>query len=399
MVRGKKHASAHPKITVPLKRVKVPKKLAAKFVHYFVPHKKNDYKPLFLRAGTVGATTALILVLFVGADFADQALITNRSPQFAAVVVSTLVDLANTDRTQNGLPMLTVSPVLEQAAQLKANDEAAKSYFAHISPAGDDPWHWFSQAGYDFSYAGENLAVYFSDSDAVNTAWMNSPEHRANILSDNFTQIGIATAEGVYQGQQTVFVVQEFGTPAAFASASASQDTSKNNSGAQTAPVARATPAPSAVDAIPVAIAAEQLPNQAPIVKGTSTETAETAQVAPTPEKVTVLQETPTFIAVENTGAPAPTIAAATAGSTPAAPAPNPVTSALWKFVTSPLTDLAFVYGIIGAIVALSLILEVAVEVRRQHPHRIAMGLSLICLMVILIYAGHTFIAGQLTIV
>jgi len=48
----------------------------------------------------------------------------------------------------------------------------------------------------DFTYAGENLAVDFSDSQDVTTAWLNSPEHRANIMDTHFTQFGIAIATG-----------------------------------------------------------------------------------------------------------------------------------------------------------------------------------------------------------
>jgi uncharacterized protein YkwD len=334
------------------------KRLSKKFKHYFIPHKGNKFKPLFLRIETVGATTALILVLFFGAAAADHFLVTSSSPQVAAVVASTLVDLANTDRTQNGLP------------GLKADDEAAKSYFAHTSPDGQDPWYWFAQAGYHFTYAGENLAVYFSDSDAVNTAWMNSPEHRANILNDHFTEIGIATAQGMYQGQETTFVVQEFGTPAAVA-------VHTINSALQ-----------AAVASAPAASAA--VTGGTPSVKGASIKEA----------PVHVLEQTPTFIAVENTDAPAPDLApAGVPREVSAAATTNPIQTTLLKFVTSPQTDLDFVYTIIGAIVALALILEVAIEVRRQHPHRIAMGLSLISLMIILVYVGHTLVAGQLMIV
>jgi hypothetical protein len=372
-ISEKRNASEHPRITRPLKRMKVTKGVASKFVHYFVPHKRNDYKPLFLHVRTVSVTTALILVLFVSAQVVDHFMITSGSPQVAAVVVSTLIDLANADRTTDNLPSLTVSPLLMEAAQEKADDEAAKGYFAHISPDGRDPWYWFSQAGYDFTYAGENLAVYFSDSNAVNTAWMNSPEHRANILSDHFTEIGIATAQGLYQGQETTFVVQEFGTPAAIAEA----------------------PVPDTVlPASPVIASAPPAAQvtESPAVKGASA-------VAAAPQRVKVIQESPTYIAVENLDAPAPQFNQNTAGSTPAAPVPDPTQSAFWKFVTSPQTDLAFLYGIIGAITAMALILEVAIEARRQHPHRIVMGLSLITLMIILIYAGHTLVAGQLLIV
>ena len=76
------------------------------------------------------------------------------------------------------------------------------------------PWFWFAEANYQFSYAGENLAVFFGDSEDVVDAWLNSPSHRANLLNQQFTEIGIAVAEGTYQGQETTFIVQLFGTPA-----------------------------------------------------------------------------------------------------------------------------------------------------------------------------------------
>jgi hypothetical protein len=135
------------------------------------------------------------------------------SPQAAAVVSAILVDLANGDRASNDRAILKMNPVLVTVAQAKANDMAAKGYFAHTSPEGVDPWHWFKEAGYSFTYAGENLAIDFVDSADVERAWMDSPTHRENILNSHYTEIGIATAEGVYEGHPTVFVVQEFGAP------------------------------------------------------------------------------------------------------------------------------------------------------------------------------------------
>ena len=141
----------------------------------------------------------------------------------AAVIASALVDLTNADRTANQLSTLTVSPALTAVAQMKANDMAAKGYFAHVSPEGLSPWHWFRQGGYTFIYAGENLAIDFTESVDVERAWLNSPKHRENILGAQFTEIGIAVATGTYQGKQTVFVAQMFGTPAEVVTASAPQ--------------------------------------------------------------------------------------------------------------------------------------------------------------------------------
>jgi len=135
------------------------------------------------------------------------------SGQQAAVIAAVLVDLANDDREHNGRSSLKVSPQLQAAAQSKANDMAARSYFSHTTPEGHDSWYWFKQAGYSFTHAGENLAVDFFDSIDVERAWMNSPTHRANIIDSRYTEIGIAIAKGTFEGHDTVFVVQMFGTP------------------------------------------------------------------------------------------------------------------------------------------------------------------------------------------
>lgn len=136
------------------------------------------------------------------------------SGQQAAVIAAVLVDLANKDRVAEGLQSLRVSPELQTAAQAKANDMATRGYFSHTTPEGYDSWYWFRQAGYIFTHAGENLAVDFSDSIDVERAWMNSPLHRANIVDGRYAEIGIAVAQGTYEGRATTFVVQMFGAPA-----------------------------------------------------------------------------------------------------------------------------------------------------------------------------------------
>ncbi len=165
---------------------------------------------LLSSAGLIVAGSLIASSFFITLLLASPALI---STQFAAVVTSRLVSLTNGDRSDQGLGTLTVNPVLVAAAQAKADHMAANSYFAHTSPDGSTSWSWFNKAGYRFAYAGENLAVDFTDSGDVNRAWLNSPTHRANIMNGKFTEIGIATAEGTYQGRKTVFVVQMFGTP------------------------------------------------------------------------------------------------------------------------------------------------------------------------------------------
>lgn len=134
-------------------------------------------------------------------------------PNVAAVISSVLIELTNADRTTGGLATLAVNPLLTEVAEAKARDMAENGYFAHTSPDGKTPWYWFSQKGYTFAYAGENLAVDFTESIDVQRAWMQSSTHRANIVGTQFSEIGIAVAEGTYQGRPATFVVQVFATP------------------------------------------------------------------------------------------------------------------------------------------------------------------------------------------
>ncbi len=179
---------------------------------YFIPNRGNNYKPHIWREAGATVVFVFVVMLFLGA--VSGHLIITHTDLTALVLPKVLVDYANEDRLNEKYRELAINPVLEKAAQLKANDMATKGYFAHKSPEGRTPWYWFDQAGYDFTFAGENLAVNFVDSVDVNKAWMNSPGHRANIMNNSFTEIGVATAEGVYEGRRTVFVVQLFGRPA-----------------------------------------------------------------------------------------------------------------------------------------------------------------------------------------
>ena len=160
----------------------------------------------------LGIAVAIIVGGFVGALATSEVLL--KGGRMAAVVTSTLVSQTNDERSEAGLSDLTVNPLLVAAAQAKADHMAANSYFSHTSPDGTTSWQWIVDQGYRFAYAGENLAVNFTDSRSVTDAWMASPTHRANIMNGRFTQVGIASAVGEYKGREAVFVVQMFGTPA-----------------------------------------------------------------------------------------------------------------------------------------------------------------------------------------
>jgi len=129
---------------------------------------------------------------------------------FADITKSALEILANQTRQSLGLNALVENPKLNEAARLKAEDMVRNQYFSHTSPTGVTPWFWFSKAGYDYKYAGENLAIGFFGSNEVFNAWLNSPSHRQNLVNPNYKEIGTAVLEGFGQNSAVV-VVQFFG--------------------------------------------------------------------------------------------------------------------------------------------------------------------------------------------
>jgi len=133
-------------------------------------------------------------------------------PKMAEVLPSVLVMLTNQERAMQDINTLETSSLLTVAAQAKANDMATREYFSHVSPEGLTPWFWLDGVNYPYEKAGENLAVNFVDSEDVIKGWLQSPTHKANIMSEKYEEIGIATAQGKYKGKQAIYIVQYFGT-------------------------------------------------------------------------------------------------------------------------------------------------------------------------------------------
>jgi hypothetical protein len=131
--------------------------------------------------------------------------------QLANVSSSELVQLANKSRVAEQTSVLAPHPLLKRAAEMKLDHMEKNQYFAHVSPDGIDPWHWFRTVGYDFQLAGENLAMNFKESEDVNQAWLDSPTHRANLMNAGFVDVGIAARKITMNGKKTVLVVQVFG--------------------------------------------------------------------------------------------------------------------------------------------------------------------------------------------
>lgn len=298
---------------------------------HFIPHEGNDHQPHFLRGDNIRFLVFIVFVIEIGVLLAPSipilSPVNNRFT--AAVLPSVLDDLTNQNRQEQHLTVLAVNPILNKVAELKAEDMATKGYFAHTSPEGKAPWYWFKQAGYSYEYAGENLAVDFTDSEDVTLAWMNSPTHRANIVKDAYTEVGTGIATGVYQGNPTVFVAQVYGKPATLAMANVS--------------------APK------------------PVVVPTKVPTAEVAVATQTPVVVAPIVDTkPAQMYVK--------------------------TNIFERFATSPRSAANVALAFIGGLVFLALLLKLFIRMDKRHPLLITNGLVVLAL-VFGVYVANNAIA------
>jgi hypothetical protein len=130
----------------------------------------------------------------------------------ADIDINELVNSANSERLARGIKPLTIDSRLVSAAKSKGEDMINKDYWSHYGPNNESPWDFILGAGYDYTYAGENLAKDFSSAAPIHSAWMASPSHRDNIINPSFENIGIAVVEGDFQGENTSIVVQMFGS-------------------------------------------------------------------------------------------------------------------------------------------------------------------------------------------
>ncbi len=102
---------------------------------------------------------------------------------------SQVVALVNAERAKQGLSALKVDTKVQQAALVRAQESAQS--FSHTRPNGSSFSTALTEAGVSFRRSGENIAYGQSTPQQVMNAWMNSSGHRANILNENFTTIGV----------------------------------------------------------------------------------------------------------------------------------------------------------------------------------------------------------------
>lgn len=141
-----------------------------------------------------------------------QAPTTNVSDSFMAKVEQLIFQRVNQERAKAGLSTLTYNTTMEKYARYKSKDMGDKGYFDHEDLQGNLITVKMENEGVSYKAWGENIAYIggVSDENALATQfmdnWMNSPGHRANILSNNFSSIGV----GVYKIGNKVYATQEF---------------------------------------------------------------------------------------------------------------------------------------------------------------------------------------------
>jgi len=315
-----------------------------------IPHDKNDHQPHLLR----GFSTKVFLGIAIFFEFIFLIILSPIFPQklenMAAVLPSVLVMRTNESREDVGQNKLEVNNLLVQAAQLKANDMAEKSYFSHVSPGGETPWYWVNAVGYNYENAGENLAVNFVDSDDVYDAWMDSPTHKANILRNDFTEIGIATAKGYYKGKKVVFAAQFFGNPKKSFTASTTN--------------------------IPILEEVEvETPEQINIVSNDPI--LEEVEVE-TPEQINIVSNDPILESVKVLGE--------VAINTIEEDQVEEDIKIYQKLLASPKSTLDIILSTIFIIILIALILKIFIKIKIQHPKLIINGLIILVIITILLF-------------
>ena len=308
------------------------------FKKHFIPGEHNNHKPHILRIEAI--LVLLSIVLLIEVAFLVEVVVLSNTKFLASIANEALVSFTNSSRKIENLPELKVNPLLERAAQLKADDMAERGYFAHVSPDGISPWYWFDEAKYNYIYAGENLAINFIDSQDVEDAWMKSTLHRANILSDKFTETGIGISSGIFENHEATFIVQMFGS--------------------QAVPVEKETIAPEVN--VPETVPEVTIPEK----------------IIP-PEKIKESSPQDTSIAVKGVSEEKAELQTQN----------RPEITLPERLLATPRKTTNFLYIMLATILSLALVFMIFIEIKIQHPKLIVRGIVLLLFIASAFWLNH----------
>lgn len=122
-----------------------------------------------------------------------------------SAIEQAVLDLTNVERQKAGLKPLQADQNLMNSARQKSTDMASNGYFSHTSPTYGSPFDQMKANGVTYKSAAENIAMGQRSAEEVVQGWMESPGHRQNILTPEFTHIGIGYDQnGNYWTQQFI---------------------------------------------------------------------------------------------------------------------------------------------------------------------------------------------------
>ena len=180
------------------------------------PSKHNDHRAYLARPLVVLSTMFCLLMVNIGwlslvrTSVYVKGVSTDLTP-------SQIISLTNLERSKAGVVTLRPNDKLNLAAEAKARNMIATGNFDHyyqVEGTGVTPWQFIIEAEYEYLHAGENLGRDFSTAEDLVKAWVDSPAHRSNLLSDQFSEMGVAVIEGLFLDKEnTTVIVQIFASP------------------------------------------------------------------------------------------------------------------------------------------------------------------------------------------
>jgi len=150
------------------------------------------------------ACILIVFAFFLGSrsnDFKQKPIVIKEEVLNYEIDTTKLIFEINEMREKYNVPPVARHKLLMRSAQMKAEDMIKFNYWDHYNPNGTStPWTFFKWVGYDYQYAGENLAKNFfveERESVIVEAWLNSPRHKEVMLSRNYIDIGVGYKQWV----------------------------------------------------------------------------------------------------------------------------------------------------------------------------------------------------------
>ena len=157
---------------------------------------------------TIGITGVIIATT---APEPPQAVQTVKTKQQPPAEYEALASELNQTRQRYNLPVIDYNTKLQASACYKADEILANDNFNHDNADGTKTWVHFDRARYPGTTRAENLAKNYSTTKEMIQAWLDSPSHRANLLSDKYTEQGLCVKSETLNNKTITVTVHHLG--------------------------------------------------------------------------------------------------------------------------------------------------------------------------------------------